>query len=89
MNISIFTATGHYNLGDELILLEEYEVLREIYKNANFYIFTYDKKSSLIEDKIKYIKYFPSNIKKKPFKNLKYLWKNIKTIYKSDLVIIG
>lgn len=88
MNISIFTATGHYNLGDELILLQEYEVLKEKYPNANFYIFTYDKKSSLIEDKIKYIKYFPSNIKKKPFKNIKYLWKNIVAIYKSDLIII-
>ena len=101
MNISIFTATGHYNLGDELILLQEYEVLREIYKNANFYIFTYDKKSSLLEENkthisrngegqgVRYIKYFPNNIKKKPFKNIKYLWKNIKTIYKSDLVVIG
>lgn len=88
MNISIFTATGHYNLGDELILLQEYEVLKEKYPNANFYIFTYNKKSSLIEDKVKYVKYFPNNIKKKPFKNIKYLWKNIVAIYKSDLIII-
>ena len=88
MNISILTATWHYNLWDELILLQEYKILKERYKDSRFFVFTYDKKSSLIEDEIDYIQYFPSWIKKNPLKNIWYFWQNIKAIYKSDLVII-
>ncbi|MDD2487762.1 MAG: polysaccharide pyruvyl transferase family protein [Candidatus Gracilibacteria bacterium] len=89
MDISIFTATGHHNLGDELILLKEYEVFKENYKNANFNIFTYDKESSLIKDKVNYIQYFPTGMFAHPFKNIGYLIKNIIVIMKSDIVIIG
>ena len=44
MHFSIFTATGAYNLGDELILLQEYEYLHNRYPDATFTIFTYDRK---------------------------------------------
>lgn len=91
MNISLLTATGHNNLGDELILLQEYEYLKERFNNPKFYIFTYNQGSSLLpeDSNIEYISYFPKNIRKRPFKNLKYLFANIGAIFKSDLVIIG
>lgn len=90
MQISLLTATWHYNLGDELILLQEYNILKERFVGASFNIFTYEEKSSLLpkEKHIKYIPYFPKNIRKKPIENLKFLWENIKAIYKSNLVII-
>lgn len=90
MKISLLTATWHYNLGDELILLQEYNILREKFQGAEFNIFTYEEKSSLLpkEDNIKYIPYFPKNIRKKPIENLKYLWENISAIAKSNLIII-
>lgn len=44
MHFSLFTATGAYNLGDELILLQEYEYLHNRYPEATFTIFTYDRK---------------------------------------------
>ncbi len=88
MNILILTATWNYNLWDELILFEEYKIFKEIFKEAEFNIFTYDKNSCFIEDKVNYINYFPSWIKKYFFTNLKYLWQNIIAFYKSDLIII-
>lgn len=91
MKIALFTATWHYNLWDELILKQEYEYLKNRYSNPEFFIFTYNKESSLlpVDEKIEYISYFPKNIKKRPFLNLKYLFSNITAILKSDLIIIG
>ncbi len=88
MNISILTATWNYNLWDELILFEEYKIFKEVFKESKFNIFTYDKNSCFIKDNVNYINYFPSWIKKYFFTNLKYLWQNIITFYKSDLIII-
>lgn len=90
MKISIFTATGHYNLWDELILLEEYEVFKKYFVDAKYSIFTYDKKSSMIKkwENIDYIKYFPAWLFKHPLKNIGYFFKNILTIIESDIVII-
>lgn len=88
MIISILTATWQYNLGDELILLEEYKILKEQFSDAKFNIFTYDKKSSFIQDEVNYVTYFPTWIRKKIFLNLKYLYQNILAFYKSDLIII-
>jgi hypothetical protein len=88
MYISLLTATWNYNLWDELILLEEYKIFKEKFPQARFNIFTYDKKSSLIQDSVNYISYFPSNIRRNILGNFKYLWQNIITIYNSDLIII-
>lgn len=91
MEITLFTATWNYNLGDELILLQEYNLLKKkFWENTIFNIFTYDQESSLIKDirNIRYISYFPKNIKKQPIVNVKYLFKTIKTIYKSEAIII-
>lgn len=90
MNISILTATWHHNLGDELILLQEYSYLKNRYPKANFYIFTYNKNGSLLpKDKnIEYVKYSPYNLRKEFLANFKYFWNNVKAIIKSDLIII-
>lgn len=90
MVISLLTATWHYNLWDELILLQEYKILNWLYPRAKFNIFTYDKESSLLPENksIKYVTYSPINMYKKPFSNIKYLFDNIFTIAKSDIIII-
>lgn len=91
MHFSLFTATGAYNLGDELILLQEYAYLKNRYKNASFSVFSYDKKSSLLPEdpSVEYISYFPHRLKTRPIQNVWYLLQTIFIIRKSDVVIIG
>lgn len=91
MHFSLFTATGCYNLGDELILLQEYTYLKNRYREATFSIFTYDAKSSLLpkDPSIEYLCYFPHDIKKRPLQNVWYFIQTILTIRKSDYIIIG
>lgn len=92
MIISLFTATWHYNLWDELILKQEYKFLIKRFGTDNrFNIFTYDENSTLLSknENINYISYFPKNIRKNPFLNLKYLFKNMRAILSSDMIIIG
>ncbi len=90
MKIAILTATWHYNLWDELILLQEYKFLKAHYwEETIFTIFTYDSESSLLpkDEKIEFVPYFPNWIRKNPIKNLKYLFANYKAIKSSDLVV--
>jgi len=91
MHFSLFTAAGAYNLGDELILLQEYEYLRDRYENATFTIFTYDRKWSLLpkDPNIKYVCYFPDHIRTRPIQNILAFFETLFAIYKSDRVIIG
>ena len=91
MNISLLTATGAYNLGDELILREEYEYLQDRYLEGYFTIFTDNSESSLLPkcSNIRYISYFPNHIKSRPFQNIVYLIQNILAIRSSDLIVIG
>lgn len=135
MKISILTATGNYNLWDELILQSELNLITNIFKSPKFVnskskkildldfsylekrnklnnlkinIFWYDKKSlintSILKQKqdsnkavkkqktsfieCNYIKYFPYDLKRNIYKNIKYLIKNIYEIATSDLIII-
>lgn len=90
-HFSLFTASGAYNLGDELILLQEYQYLKNRYPDATFSIFTYDSKSSLLPEdpSVEYVTYFPHRLKRRPFHNVWYLLKTILTVGKSDCVIIG
>lgn len=91
MHFSLFTATGAYNLGDELILLQEYSYLKNRYREATFSVFTYDAQSSLLPEdpSIGYLSYFPSNLKKRPFQNIWYLLQTVLAIRSSDFIIIG
>lgn len=90
-HFSLFTATGAYNLGDELILLQEYSYLKNRHPDATFSVFTYDTRSSLLPEDgtIVYVSYFPNRARTKPFQNVWYFIKTILTIRKSDYVIIG
>lgn len=88
--ILLMTATGAYNLWDELILREEVNFLRSHYGNVEITIFTYDKKSSLIEgEDLHYVKYFPSGFFQNPIANIWYFFHNIITIWRADVLIIG
>lgn len=90
-HFSLFTATGAYNLGDELILLQEYTYLKNRYPEATFSIFTYDEKSSLLPEdtSIEHLVYFPHHLKKRPFRNVWYLIQTILTVRRSDCIIVG
>ena len=84
------TATGAYNLWDELILREEVRFLRKHYGNVEITIFTYDKNSSLIEDPdVKYATYFPKNFFGNPIWNIWYFIANILRIWRWDVLIVG
>jgi len=91
MHITLLTATGAYNLGDELILLQEYEYLKDRYRDASFTVVTYDRASSLlpIREDIRYISYFPSSLRKKPFLNILFFCRNLFALATSDLIVIG
>ncbi len=89
--ILIMTATGAYNLGDELILKEELQFLQSHYgEYAEFKIFTYDEKSAFIHDpEVPFVNYFPNDVFRKFFQNIGYFIKNIWLISRADVIIIG
>lgn len=88
---SLFTAAGAYNLGDELILLQEYTYLKNRHPEATFSVFTYDTGSTLLPDDeaIEYLHYFPDRSRTRPLQNIWYAIRTILTVRKSDAVIIG
>ncbi len=85
------TATGAYNLGDEIILAEELKFLQNHYGDmAEFTVFSYDKKSALVYDPtVKFVSYFPNNFFGHFFANIGYFFKNVWLIYRADILIIG
>lgn len=85
------TATGSYNLWDELILSEELKFLQNHYgEMADFTIFTHDQKSSFVHDSsVHFVSYFPNNISKNFLGNIGYFFKNIWLILRADIIIIG
>ncbi|MDD5377240.1 MAG: polysaccharide pyruvyl transferase family protein [Candidatus Gracilibacteria bacterium] len=91
MNFVLFTATGAYNLGDELILLQEYMYLKNRYPKATFSVFTYDAASSLLpeDSSIEYLSFFPHHLKKRPIRNIWYFLKTVLAIRRSDFIIVG
>lgn len=93
MNIAILMSVWAQNLGDELILKNETELLREKYNSnsINFKVFTYDLEYKFFEDSfVEYIEYFPIWIKnpKNLFRNIKNFISFSKIIKSSDKVII-
>ena len=59
--ISIFASIWSQNLGDELILKNEINLLKkEFWENTKFFVFTYDKKDLFFKEKnVFYKEYFP------------------------------
>lgn len=93
MNIAILMSVWCQNLGDELILKNEIELLREKYNSnfINFKVFTYDLEYKFFEDSfVEYAEYFPIWIKnpKNLFRNLKNFIAFSKTLKWADKVII-
>ena len=94
MLISIFASIGAQNLGDELILKNEIQILREEYKSKKprFIVFTYDLNNIFYESEdIEYKEYFPIGLKDK-----KNIWRNIRNffvflnvVFESKLIVIG
>ncbi len=84
------TASGAYNLGDEIILAEELKFLQNHYGDmAEFTVFTYDKKSALVYDpNVRFMSYFPNDFFSHVFKNIWYFFQNIWIIYRADIMII-
>ena len=89
--ITILTATGCKNLWDECILQQEIALLNEYYQDPKIDVFTYDADSNFLtkEKNYHFIQYFPSQIRKHPFRNILYAWKNLWSLFSSDLIIIG
>lgn len=85
------TATGSYNLGDEIILREELAFLHGHYgEMVDFTIFTHDKKSALFQDdSVTWATYFPHAFWSNPFANIGYFFMNIYRIWKADILIVG
>jgi|GEM_PF-360422 len=89
--ILLLTATGQFNLGDELILEQEYRILKKQYPKAKYVIFTYVSDSSNLKklENIIFVHYFPYQIRKNPIANFLYLYQNIWHFWTANLVIIG
>lgn len=89
--VLIMTATGSYNLGDEIILKEELQFLHGHYGEiVDFTVFTHDKKSALFQDDtIHWASYFPNNFFGNPFANIWYFIVNVWKIARADILIVG
>lgn len=89
------TALGAGNLGDELIAWCEYQYIREHFPRAKLSVYTYHETSGLFakfsaKDHLVCMReYFPSNIRKRPLKNIVSFWKMLYDISTSDTLIIG
>ena len=85
------TATGSYNLWDEIILREELKFLHGHYgEMVDFTVFTHDKKSALFQDEsVTWAMYFPHAFWRHPIANIWYLIANIWRISRADILLIG
>ena len=92
MNITIFASIGSGNLGDELILKNEIQLLREeFWEDTQFRVASYDIKNPFFEDEgIFYFEYFPIAFRnpKNILKNTKNLLAFLRNIIWSDIVVI-
>lgn len=96
MRVTLFTATGAENLGDELIALCEIRELLKV-ENISIALFSHDvarTKRFLASqncplEQIVIQEYFPNALRKQPLKNIILLWQTIMTIAKTDRVYIG
>ena len=89
--ILFMAAVGAHNLWDELILKWEVEYIKKEYgENIEITVSTYDRTSTLLTDpEIRYVSYFPNDIRHHFFRNIGYFFYNIGLIARSDVLIIG
>lgn len=82
--------SGAYNIWDELILDAEIAFFRSKYPEAKMTIMTYDPRSFVGEKEgIEYLSFFPNNIRKYPFQNIRhFLWQSF-AISRHDLIVVG
>ena len=93
MKITILASIWCQNLWDELILKNEILLFEEKFKKQKIYfnVFSYNSKNPFFKkENIKYLEYFPINIKKisNLFRNIKNFYLFVITIILSDLVVI-
>lgn len=93
MNISIFAALGAGNIGDELIVKNEIDLLKqEFWDNSVFRLASYDIVNPVFRPKnTRYFEYFPIWIRnpKNILRNIKNFGTFIRTLIWSDIVVIG
>lgn len=88
--ILLYTATGQYNLGDEVITQAEIEFLGEKIPSVTIVLPTYNPESVLKKSsRVVYRSYFPNAITKKPIANLLAAWFLIWDTFRSSAVLIG
>lgn len=93
--ITLMTALGAWNLGDELIAWCEYQFIREHFPEVHLVVYSYEHLDGLFTklsagDHLVHMRqYFPSNIRKHPLKNIVSFWKMLYDISTSDTLIIG
>ncbi|MCH8518583.1 polysaccharide pyruvyl transferase family protein [Candidatus Gracilibacteria bacterium] len=99
MNISIFASIGCQNLGDELILKNEIELLRQEFGTGtsvpvpmSFQVASYDSQHPAFKiADTEYFEYFPIESKnpKNISRNIKNFFKFLGVVIWSDIVVIG
>lgn len=93
-SIAVMSLIGAGNLWDELIALGVYLDLRSQHPDAHLHFFGYDLdrvllRSLMKDDKnLSFHHFFPHHLKTHPLKNISYLFDTLKTIQKSDLLLI-
>lgn len=92
MNISIFAAIGSQNIGDELIVKNEIELLRQEFgEDSQFQVASYDPKNPVFQiEHTQYFEYFPLWLKnpKNFFRNMRNFFYFLRVILWSDIVVI-
>lgn len=96
-HISLFTATGAENLGDELITLTEVQHLQRIYPDSCITVFSHDTartkrfllSQNISLNKVTIQEYFPNFLRKKPLKNIRLFWETLRLMRDSDHIYIG
>ncbi len=88
MRIVLFTASGHRNIGDELILAEEVRYLSARYPDADIRVATYDA-ASVLATGVRVFSYFPNGLCKRPFSNIGYAVRTVWEIMRADMIVVG
>lgn len=95
--ITLMTASGAENLGDELITLCEIQNFRRDNTQIKIFLFSHDpartwrflRSQNMTESNLEILPYFPTHIRTKPLKNILYLLHTIRSFWASGHIYIG